>query len=165
MSEPYSSTSDAGAARLIAEAERHRELLRRPVDEYRRRVAERARRLDPAVGAVLTDQAERLIADLMIVPARHPALDVAAYRAVRDGLPVRYDARQHLFVARTARREIHIRPNGPERRLGIIARLAASGVDLDQILTVAAVVVTHPGGPCGAEIPPARASEAEQFLG
>ncbi|MCM6778130.1 hypothetical protein NDR87_32075 [Nocardia sp. CDC159] len=164
MSDPYPSTSDAGDTRLHAEAERHRQLLRRPVDEYRRRVAQRAHHLDPAAAAVLTDQAERLIADLLIDPTRHRALNIDAYRAIRDGLPVRYDARHHQFVARTSRREIHIHPNGPERRLGIIARLATAGVDLDQILTVAAVVITHPGSPGEASDPPSREGEPERYF-
>ncbi|MFF0492724.1 hypothetical protein ACFYTQ_27150 [Nocardia sp. NPDC004068] len=156
MSESYSSTSDAGSARLAAEAERHRELLRKPVEEYRRRVAERARYLQPASASLLDDQADRHIADLLIDPDRHRDLDLDAYRAIRDGVPTRYDAQRHLFVARTTHGEIDIRPGGPERRLGIIARLAAAEVDLDQILTVAAVVVTHPGVPGEAGKPVAR---------
>ncbi|RDI62919.1 hypothetical protein [Nocardia pseudobrasiliensis] len=158
MSDPYSSTSDADVARLRLEAERHRWLLREPIEEYWHRIAQRAADLGLEPGSLLIDQAERFIADLLIDPDHHVDLDLEAYRAVRDGVPVRYDAPNHLFVARIAGREVHIRPNGPERRLGIIARLAASGVDLDQILTVAAVVVTHPGRPGGAGVRVARVS-------
>ncbi|WP_019931052.1 hypothetical protein [Nocardia sp. BMG111209] len=144
MSELYS-TSDADD-RMAAVADRHRELLRGPVAEYRERVAQRARYFGQA-GPILIEQAERHITALMIDPERDRDLDVDAYRAMRDGLAVRYDTRQRVFVAQRGKREVSIRPDGPERRLGIIARLAAAGVDLDQILTVAAVVATHPGDP------------------
>ncbi|MGY2061562.1 hypothetical protein ACW9HQ_42375, partial [Nocardia gipuzkoensis] len=92
MSDPYSSTSDADDARLRLEVERHRWLLRTPVEEYWHRIAQRAADLGPEPGALLIEQAERFIADLLIDPDRHRDLDLEAYRAVRDGLPVRYDA-------------------------------------------------------------------------
>ncbi|WP_024802558.1 hypothetical protein [Nocardia sp. BMG51109] len=148
MAEFYSSTSDNRAGdRLAAEIERHRELLAGPVADHWRRVDLRIRFADPSVQHLLVKQAERLLDGLMIDAERHRDLDVDAYLAVRDGVPVRYDARRRRFVAERGGREIVIRPDGQERRLGIIARLAASGVDVDQILTVAAVVVAHPGFP------------------
>ncbi|MBB5915023.1 hypothetical protein BJY24_003890 [Nocardia transvalensis] len=151
MAEFYSS-SDRADDRLAAEIARHRELLRRPVAEHWRRVDLRLRFAEPAVQHLLVRQAERLIDGLMIDADRHRDLDVEAYRAVRDGVPLRYDARRRQFVAERGRREILIRPDGQERRLGIIARLAADGVDVDQILTVATVVVSHPDYPGAAPV-------------
>ncbi|RDI46323.1 hypothetical protein [Nocardia mexicana] len=154
MAEFCSSTSDDTTGdRLEAEIVRHRELLRGAVAEHWRRVDMRLRFAEPAVQRLLVKQAERLVDGLMIDPERHRDLDVDAYRVVRDGVPLRYDARRRRFVAQRGRREILIRPDGQERRLGIIARLAAGGVDVDQILTVATVVISHPEFPGAA---PAR---------
>ncbi|WP_280272151.1 hypothetical protein [Nocardia wallacei] len=155
MAEFYSSTSDDRADdRLAAEIERHRELLRKPVAEHWRRVDLRIRSAAPAVQYLLVKQAGRLVDGLLIDAERHRDLDVDAYRAVRDGVPLRYDARRRVFVALRGRQEILIRPDSKERRLGIIARLAADRVDVDQILTVATVVVSHPAYP---GVAPARA--------
>ncbi|GAB2702738.1 hypothetical protein [Nocardia thraciensis] len=154
MSESYSSTSGGGAGdQLETEIARHRELLRSAVAEHWRRVDVRLRFADPAVQRLLVKQTERLVDGLMIDAEQHRDLDVDAYRAVRDGAPLRYDARRRRFVAQRGRRVILIRPDGQERRLGIIARLAADGVDVEQILTVATVVISHPVFPGAA---PAR---------
>ncbi|WP_280382041.1 hypothetical protein [Nocardia wallacei] len=158
MAEFCSSTS---GDRLETEIARHRELLRSAVAQHWRRVDLRLRFAEPAVQRLLVKQAERLIDGLMIDAERHRDLDVDAYRAVRDGVPLRYDARRRRFVAQRGRREILIRPDGQERRLGIIARLAASGVDVDQILTVATVVITHPESPGAA---PARGPRRDNPL-
>ncbi|MBF6171778.1 hypothetical protein [Nocardia blacklockiae] len=162
MAEFHSSASDDRADdRLAAEIERHRELLRKPVAEHWRRVDLRIRTAAPPVQYLLVKQAERLVDDLLIDAERHRDLDVDAYRAIRDGVPLRYDARRRRFVAQRGRREISIRPDGQERRLGIIARLAADGVDVDQILTVATVVISHPDYPGAA---PARGPRRDDPL-
>ncbi|MBF6063623.1 hypothetical protein IU500_23445 [Nocardia terpenica] len=151
MSELRSSSSDGADRRLSAVIAEHRELLRAPAEEYRRAAAARARRSAPVGEPLLAEQTDRLIADLMIDPVRHRRLDIDAYLAVRDGIPLRYDAQRHRFTGPG----VTVHPNGPERRLGIIARLAARGADLDQILTVATVVITHPGA-AGEATPLAR---------
>ncbi|MBU3066759.1 hypothetical protein KO481_35235 [Nocardia sp. NEAU-G5] len=159
MSELRSSTSD-GSFELTAEAQRHRDLLRGPVEEYRRRIALQARYV-PMQGQALLERAEERIADLMIDPSRHHDLDLEVYRAVRDGWPTRFDSRWQMFVATRGRREVLIPPQGPERRFGIIARMAANRVELEQILLVAMVVIAHPEGPGAAVDLPARANHAE----
>jgi hypothetical protein len=161
MAELGSSTSGDTDARLVAEAQRHRELLRAAVEEYRYRVARNAQYLRSTQPPSLLAQAEERIADLLIDPVRHHDLDVDAYLAVREGWPTRFDARRQMFVAARGRREVWIGPHGAERRLGIIARLAADGVDLEQILIVAAVVVAHPAVPGAAVVPPVRATHVE----
>ena len=148
MAEFYSSASDNHTDdRLTAEIARHAALLSGPVAEHWRRVDLRIRSTDPAVQNLLVRQAKRLVDGLLIDAERHRGFDVDAYLAVRDGIPVRYDTRCRQFVAQRDGREIAIRPSGPERRLGLIARLAADGVDVEQILTVAAVVTARPGCP------------------
>ncbi|WP_067670708.1 hypothetical protein [Nocardia miyunensis] len=165
MSELRSSTSDHSAeGRLVAEAQRHRELLRKPVEDYRRRLVVHARHLQPMQRSPLLTRAEERIADLMIDPVRHRELDLDAYRAVRDGLPTRWDARWLRFIAQSGSREISIGPHSAERRLGIIARLAARDVEIEQILTVASVVIAHPAGPDAAVVPPVRATRRAEAL-
>jgi hypothetical protein len=159
MSELRSSTSDdSSGAGLAAEAQRHREILRGPIEEYRRRMALQVQYLQPMQRTPMVARADERIADLMIDPARHRDLDLAAYRAVREGWPARFDSRRQMFVATSRRREVLIGPHSAERRLGIVARLAASGVELEQILLVASVVIAHPAGPGAAVVPPVRAA-------
>lgn len=159
MSELRSSTSDGSFdAELAAEAQRHRDLLRGPVEEYRRRVGAQTGYLPPAQRPAQLARAQERIADLMIDPSRHRDLDLTAYRAVRDGWPTRFDSRCQMFVATRGRHEVLIPPQGAERRLGIIARMAANGVELEQILLVAMVVIAHPAGPGAAVVPPVRAA-------
>ena len=165
MSELRSSTSDDSAGgRLVAEAQRHRELLRGPIEEYRRRLVLQAQHLQPMQRSPMLTRAEERIADLMIDPVRHRELDLEAYRAVREGLPTRWDARWQRFIAQRGPREIPIGPHSAERRLGIIARLASRNVEIEQILTVAAVVIAHPGGPGAAVVPPVRATRHADSL-
>ncbi|MBY8862690.1 hypothetical protein K7711_39915 [Nocardia sp. CA2R105] len=165
MSELRSSTSDDSAgSRLVAEAQRHRELLRKPVEDYRRRLVVQAGLLRPMQRSPLLTRAEERIADLMIDPVRHRELDLDAYLAVRDGLPTRWDARWQRFIAQNGSREIPIGPHTAERRLGIIARLASRDVEIEQILTVAAVVIAHPAGPDAAVVPPVRATRRAEAL-
>lgn len=165
MSELRSSTSDSSAhGELLAEARRHRELLRDPIEDYRRRLVLQAQYVQPMQRSPLLTRAEERIADLMIDPVRHRALDLDAYRAVRDELPARWDARLLRFLAQNGTREIPIGPHSAERRLGIIARLASRGVEIEQILTVATVVIAHPAGPDAAVVPPVRASRRAEAL-
>ncbi|WP_216902035.1 hypothetical protein [Nocardia alni] len=162
MAEFGSSTSDHSAdARLAEQAQSHRELLRGPVEEYRWRLERQARYLGPTQRPPLLAVARERIADLMIDPVRHRELDMDAYLAVREGWPVRFDARRQMFVAERGRHEVWIGPHSAERRLGIIARLAAEGAELEQILLVASVVIAHPPGPGAAVVPPVRARRAE----
>ncbi|MQY23682.1 hypothetical protein [Nocardia macrotermitis] len=165
MSEHRSSTSDSSADReLVTEAQRHRELLRGPIEDYRRRLVAQARYLQPMQRSPMLTKAEEHIADLMIDPVRHRDLDLEVYRAVRDGLPTRWDARYQRFIAQSGSREIPIWPHSAERRLGIIARLAARNVDVEQILTVSMVVIAHPAGPDAAVVPPVRATRRAEAL-
>jgi len=159
MSELRPSTSDGSSgAELAAEAQHHRDLLRGPVEEYRRRMAAQAQYLLPPQRPALLARVEERIADLMIDPVRHRDLDLTVYRAVRDGWPTRFDSRWQMFVATRGRREVVIPPQGAERRLGIIARMAANRVELEQILLVSVVVIAHPAGPGAAVVPPVRAN-------
>ncbi|WP_174184596.1 hypothetical protein [Nocardia barduliensis] len=133
---------------LAAEIERHRALLRPAAEDYRRRVAERVEHLDPSDQEPWLRQAEQFIASLMIDPIRHSALDLDAYRAIRDGVPVRYDAgRRSYVVNRPDGDPLAIRPGLPEHRLGVIARLAQLELRLEQIqvvaLTTAQMVAPH----------------------
>ncbi len=125
---------------LAAVCDRHRAVLQKAVTEYRWQLLRRTEYLEPGRAQLLRDQAERRIEALQIDPVRHRDLDIRAYLAVRDGLPLRYDARQRVFIARRGRDDVTIRPNSAERRLGIVARLATAGVALDQIVTVATAV-------------------------
>ncbi|MFB8281445.1 hypothetical protein [Nocardia colli] len=123
---------------LAAEIERHRHLLRSAADDYRRRVTERVEYLDPPDRDMRLAHAERLIDALMIDPIRHLDLDLDAYRAVRDGAPIEFDADRRTYVLRRPGREpLPIRPGLPEHRLGVIARLAGLGLRLEQIQVVA----------------------------
>jgi hypothetical protein len=165
MSELRSSTSDDRAGNpLLIEAQRHRELLRGPIEDYRRRLVLQAQYLQPMQRSPMLTKSEERIADLMIDPVRHRELDLDAYRAVRDELPTRWDARLLRFLAQSGTREIPIGPHGAERRLGIIARLASRGVEIEQILTVAAVVIAHPAGPDAAVVPHVRATRRTEAL-
>ncbi|MEV6561734.1 hypothetical protein AB0M22_38855 [Nocardia sp. NPDC051756] len=123
---------------LVAEIERHRHLLRSAAGDYRRRVAERVEYLDPPDRDMRLAHAERLIDALMIDPIRHIDLDLDAYRAVRDGAPIEFDAEHRTYVLRRpGRAPLPIRPGLPEHRLGVIARLAGLGLRLEQIQVVA----------------------------
>lgn len=123
---------------LAAELERHRHLLRSAADDYRRRVAERVEYLDPPDRDMRLAHAERLIDALMIDPIQHVDLDLDAYRAVRDGAPIEFDAERRTYVLRRPGRDsLPIRPGLPEHRLGVIARLAGLGLRLEQIQVVA----------------------------
>ncbi|MFC3966211.1 hypothetical protein [Nocardia jiangsuensis] len=123
---------------LAAVAERHRELLRDAVDAYRLRIGQWVRYLDPEDRALRLAQAERQLAELHIDPVRHADLDLDAYRAVRDGVPMRYVSEHGAFVRpRNAGPPVLVRPGSPEHRLGVVARLAALGQTLEQIQVVA----------------------------
>ncbi|WP_405162423.1 hypothetical protein OG203_40070 [Nocardia sp. NBC_01499] len=123
---------------LAAEIERHRHLLRSAAEGYRWRIARRVEYLDPPDRDMRIAHAERLIETLMIDPIRHNALDLDAYRAVRDGAPIEFDAERRTYVLRRPGREpLPIRPGMPEHRLGVIARLAGLGLRLEQIQVVA----------------------------
>ncbi|UGT68961.1 hypothetical protein LTT66_01655 [Nocardia gipuzkoensis] len=133
---------------FAAEIERHRALLRSAAEDYRWRVAQRVEHLDPSDQEPWLRQAEQFVESLMIDPIRHKTLDLEAYRAVRDGVPVRYDAVLRSYVLpRPERDPLPIRPGLPEHRLGVIARLASLGLRLEQIqvvaLTTAQMVAPH----------------------
>ncbi|MGW4091069.1 hypothetical protein [Nocardia sp. NPDC004750] len=147
---------------FAAEIERHRALLRPAAEDYRYRVAQRIKHLDPSDQEPFLRQAEQSIESLLIDPIRHSALDLAAYRAIRDGVPVRFDAERRAYVLRRPEREpLVIRPGLPEHRLGVIARLASLGLRLEQIqvvaLTTAQMVAPHE-----ALRPPARAPRVQR---
>ncbi|WP_280257508.1 hypothetical protein [Nocardia abscessus] len=144
MPEVQASTSDRPTVdheELVAfavEIERHRTLLRSAAKDYRWRVAQRVAHLDPSDQELWLRQAEQFVASLMIDPIRHSTLDLDAYRAIRDGVPVRYDAELRSYVLRRPERDpLLIRPGLPEHRLGVIARLASLGLRLEQIQVVA----------------------------
>ncbi|WP_225729517.1 MULTISPECIES: hypothetical protein [unclassified Nocardia] len=144
---------------LAEEAEHHRSLLRSAAADYRWRVAQRVSELTPEDQRYYLDEAERLIEQLMIDPVRHSTLDLDAYRAIRDGVPVTYDSAQRMYVLRRPGRDpLPIRPGLAEHRLGVIARLAGLGLRLDQIqvvaLTTAQMVAPHE-----AAVPPRGAPE------
>ncbi|MFF3224279.1 hypothetical protein ACFYV7_15910 [Nocardia suismassiliense] len=123
---------------LAAEIERHRYLLRAAADGYRWRVARQVEHLDPPDRDMRLAHAERLIDALLIDPIRHNDLDLDAYRAVRDGAPIEFDADRRTYVLRRDGQEpLPIRPGLPEHRLGVIARLAGLGLRLEQIQVVA----------------------------
>ncbi|MFI6047221.1 hypothetical protein ACIA8C_36775 [Nocardia sp. NPDC051321] len=127
---------------LAAEIERHRHLLRSAAEGYRWRVAQRVEYLDPPDRDMRLAHAERLIEALMIDPVRHNDLDLDAYRAVRDGAPIEFDAERRTYVLhRPGRDPLPIRPGLPEHRLGVIARLAGLGLRLEQIQVVALTTV------------------------
>lgn len=127
---------------LAAEIGRHRHLLRSAVEGYRWRVAQRVEYLDPPDRDRRLAHAERLIEALMIDPIQHSDLDLDAYRAVRDGAPIEFDAEHRTYVLRRPGREpLPIRPGLPEHRLGVIARLAGLGLRLEQIQVVALTTV------------------------
>ncbi|WP_280243558.1 hypothetical protein [Nocardia abscessus] len=144
MPEVQTSTSDRPTVdheelvAFAAEIERHRTLLRSAAKDYRWRVAQRVAHLDPSEQELWLRQAEQFVASLMIDPIRHSTLDLDAYRAIRDGIPVRYDAELRSYVLRRPEREpLLIHPGLPEHRLGVIARLASLGLRLEQIQVVA----------------------------
>jgi hypothetical protein len=133
---------------FAAEIERHRSLLRQAAEDYRWRVAQRVEHLDPSDQEPWLRQAEQFVESLMIDPVRHSTLDLDAYRAIRDGAPVRFDTERRAYVLHRPEREpLVIRPGLPEHRLGIIARLASLGLRLEQIqvvaLTTAQMVAPH----------------------
>ncbi|PXX62488.1 hypothetical protein DFR70_107357 [Nocardia tenerifensis] len=136
---------------LAAEIERHRYLLRSAADDYRWRTARQVEYLDPPDRDMRLAHAERLIEALMIDPVRHIDLDLDAYRAVRDGAPIDFDAEHRTYVLRRPGRDpLPVRPGLPEHRLGVIARLAGLGLRLEQIQVVAlttAQVVERPRPP------------------
>lgn len=141
---------------LAAEAARHRELLRPAVENYRQRIAEQAGYLAPADRDVPISLAERQIERLLIDPVQHAELDLAAYRAVRDRLPMQYDADEQAFVLRQPGQSPRlIRPGLPEHRLGVIARLAQLGVPLEQ-MQIVAITTASSVAPHEAAVPPAR---------
>ncbi|MEU2041799.1 hypothetical protein [Nocardia niwae] len=147
---------------FAAEIERHRALLRHAAADYRWRVAQRIEHLDPSEQEPWLRQTEQFVESLMIDPIRHSTLDVDAYRAIRDGAPVRFDAERRAYVLNLPEREpLVIRPGLPEHRLGVIARLAALGLRLEQIevvaLTTAQMVAPHE-----AARPPAIAPRVER---
>lgn len=167
MPEVHASTPDRLAAdheKLVAlavEIERHRSLLRRAAEDYRWRVAQRVEHLDPSEQEPWLRQAEQFIESLMIDPVRHSTLDLDAYRAIRDGVPVRFDAERRTYVLRGPQRDpLVIRPGLPEHRLGVIARLATLGLRLEQIqvvaLTTAQMVAPHEAAQPPAEAPRVR---------
>ncbi|MBF6340520.1 hypothetical protein IU450_32185 [Nocardia abscessus] len=133
---------------FAAEIERHRALLRSAAEDYRWRVAQRVEHLEPPDQEPWLRQAEQFVESLMIDPIRHSTLDLDAYRAIRDGVPVRYDVERRSYVLpRPERDPLLIRPGLPEHRLGVIARLASLGLRLEQIqvvaLTTAQMVAPH----------------------
>lgn len=123
---------------LARVADRHRGLLHEAVEAYRLRIGEWVRYLEPGDRDLRLAQAERQIAELHIDPGRHRDLDLDAYRAVRDGVPMRFAPEHGAFVRpRSAGAPVLVRPGSPEHRLGVIARLAALGQTLEQIQVVA----------------------------
>ncbi|WP_157170773.1 hypothetical protein [Nocardia araoensis] len=147
---------------FAAEIERHRALLRPAAQDYRRRVAQRIEHLDPSDQEPFLRQAEQFVVSLLIDPIRHSTLDVAAYRAIRGGAPVRFDAERRAYVLpRPEREPLVIRPGMPEHRLGVIARLASLGLRLEQIqvvaLTTAQMMAPHEAAP-----PPAHAPRVQR---
>ncbi|MFE7744324.1 hypothetical protein [Nocardia sp. NPDC057455] len=133
---------------FAAEIERHRSLLRHAAQDYRWRVAQRIEHLDPSDQQPFLRQAEQFIESLLIDPIRHSTMDLNAYRAIRDGVPVRFDAERRTYVLRRPEGEpLVIGPGLPEHRLGVIARLASLGLRLEQIqvvaLTTAQMVAPH----------------------
>lgn len=146
-------------AELAAEIERHRYLLRHAAEDYRWRIAERIRHLEPRDQEMIAAQAERFVEALYIDPVRHSTLDVDAYRAIRDGVPVVFDAQLRTYVLRRPGREpLRIRPGLPEHRFGVIARLAGLGLRLEQIQVVA-VTTAQMVAPHEACVPPNQAPE------
>ncbi|MEU4343791.1 hypothetical protein AB0H00_21395 [Nocardia sp. NPDC023852] len=147
MPDAHASTPDPGGPRtvdhdrliaLAVEIERHRYLLHRAVEDYRWRVEQRVEHLDPPDRDLRLRQAEHLIAAMMIDPIRHSTLDLDAYQAIRDGVPVVFDAERRMYVLRRPGQvPLPIRPGLPEHRLGVIARLAALGLRLEEIQVVA----------------------------
>ncbi|WP_330231869.1 hypothetical protein OHA40_04865 [Nocardia sp. NBC_00508] len=167
MPDVHASTPDRFAAdheELVAfavEIERHRSLLHHAAEDYRWRVAQRVEHFDPSEQEPWLRQAEQFIESLMIDPIRHSTLDLDAYRAIRDGVPVRFDAERRAYVLRGPEREpLVIRPGLPEHRLGVIARLATLGLRLEQIqvvaLTTAQMVAPHEAAQPPAEAPEVR---------
>ncbi|MGK8490616.1 hypothetical protein [Nocardia asiatica] len=143
---------------FAAEIERHRALLRPAAEDYRRRVAQRVEHLDPSDQEPWLRQAEQFVESLLIDPIRHRALDLDAYRAIRDGVPVRYDTERRSYVVRRPGRDpLAIGPGLPEHRLGVIARLASLGLRLEQIqvvaLTTAQMVAPHEAAEQPEELP------------
>ncbi|BDT95469.1 MULTISPECIES: hypothetical protein [Nocardia] len=133
---------------FTAEIDRHRSLLRPAAQDYRWRVAQRIEHLDPSDQEPWLRQADQLVESLMIDPVRHSDLDLDAYRAIRDGIPVHYDTERRTYVLRRPGQDpLVIRPGLPEHRLGVIARLASRGLRLEQIqvvaLTTAQMVAPH----------------------
>ncbi|WP_327114766.1 hypothetical protein OHB12_35515 [Nocardia sp. NBC_01730] len=157
MPDVHASTPDPGDPRtvdhdrliaLAVEIERHRYLLRHATEDYRWRAERRVEHLDPPDRELRLRQAEQLIAALMIDPIRHSTLDLDAYRAIRDGVPVVFDTERRVYVLRRPGLDpLPIRPGLPEHRLGVIARLAALGLRLEEIqvvaLTTAQMVAPH----------------------
>ncbi|MFI9510998.1 hypothetical protein [Nocardia sp. NPDC052566] len=159
--DPMSADHDR-LAELAAEIERHRYLLRHAADDYRVRVIQRVRHLDPPDQQLVLDQAERFIDALMINPVRHGDLDLDAYRAIRDGAPVEFDPELRTYVLRRAGRPpLVIRPGLPEHRLGVIARLAGLGLRLEQIQVVA-VTTAQMVPPHEAAVAPDQAPEVKR---
>ncbi|MBF6168318.1 hypothetical protein IU486_26725 [Streptomyces gardneri] len=146
------------AIELAVEIERHRYLLHRAVEDYRLRVRRRFEHLDPPELELRLRQAEQFIEALMIDPIRHGALDLVAYRAIRDGAPVVFDAERRTYVLRRhGQAPLPIRPGLPEHRLGVIARLAGIGLRLEEIqvvaLTTAQTVAPHEAAERPEEVP------------
>ncbi|MGK8524703.1 hypothetical protein ACRS6B_25550 [Nocardia asteroides] len=146
------------AVDLAVEIERHRHLLHRAAEDYRFRVRRRFEHLDPPELDLRLRQAEQFIGALLIDPIRHNALDLAAYRAIRDGAPVVFDAEHRTYVLRRPdRAPLRIRPGMPEHRLGVIARLAGLGLRLEEIqvvaLTTAQTVAPHEAAEPPEEVP------------
>ncbi|MGV9544023.1 hypothetical protein ACWDSF_22125 [Nocardia beijingensis] len=133
---------------FAAEVERHRSLLRPAAEDYRARVAQRIEHLDSSDQEPFLRQAEQSVTSLLIDPIRHSTLDLDAYRAIRDGAAVRFDAGRRAYVLpRPEGEPLVIGPGMPEHRLGVVARLASLGLRLEQIqvvaLTTAQMVAPH----------------------
>ncbi|RJO69243.1 hypothetical protein D5S18_31840 [Nocardia panacis] len=146
---------------LAAVVEQHRTLLAPAAEEHRRRVAQRVSVLAPGHRALYLDEAERLIAALMIDPQRHAALELDAYRAIRDGIPMAFEAATARYMLRRPDRPpLAIHPGMAEHRLGTIARSAARGLALEQIhvvaLTTAQMAAPHEATHTPTELPVVR---------
>ncbi|MEU7767201.1 hypothetical protein AB0B25_18990 [Nocardia sp. NPDC049190] len=147
---------------LAVEIERHRHLLRHAAEDYRRRVRQRFEHLDPPDRDLRLRQAEQFLDALMIDPIRHGRLDLDAYRAIRDRAPVVFDSERGVYVLRrTGQHPLLIHPGRAEQRLGVIARLAALGLRVEEIQVVA-LTTAQMAAPQEAATPPTTVPEVQR---